>query len=45
MLAFSLTWSLYFFLFGFFGANIVGVGSRFACCAFLTILPELGMVW
>jgi len=28
----------------FFGANIVGVGSWFACSAFLTILPEL-LVW
>jgi hypothetical protein len=33
ILAFSLTWSLYFYSF-----SSVGVGSWFACCAFLMIL-------
>jgi hypothetical protein len=45
MLSFYLTLFISLFLFGFFSANIVGVGSWFACCASLTILPELGMVW
>ena len=44
MLAFSLTF-VFLFLFTLFSANDVGVGFWFACAAFLTIWPELGMVF